>query len=152
MTAKDIIENKDEIVRCAEAFRYDANYLMTELSTDFKFSIAEGEGFPKDIYGHKYNNQGLFRNEWAYYFHGSHCRFENLTTSQVIEFIYIMKPEFGYLDGFTFYNYMATTERFKKLAEWFKNDTNVYIAIHLLADNWILRKVTSLTMNYIIAL
>ena len=152
MTAEDIIEHKNEIVRCAEAFRCDANYLMTELSTDFNFSLAEGLGFPKDIYGHKYNNQGIFRKEWAYYFHGSHCRFENLTTGQVVELNYTMRPEFGYLSGFFFYNYMATTERFRDLAEWFKSDTNVYTAIDLLADMGILTKVTSLTLNYIIAL
>jgi hypothetical protein len=147
MTSKDIIENELRILECAKAFRQDANALMEELSKDFNFSLASTEIFPKEVYYHKYNNKGTFRNEWTYYFHGSECRFDNLKTGQVIEFIIMAKPEFGFLDGYFFYNCMATTDGFKDVAEWFVNSTNVWTAIEILAGKGSLKRIPLVTMQ-----
>ena len=147
MTLKEILDNSVEIIECAKAFRYDATYLMTELAKDFDFSLAEGEGFPKQVYQHKYNNKGIFRGEWSYYFHGAECRFDNLTTGQIVELIHVVKPEFGFLDGYFFYNYMVTTARFKELANWFENYSNVWDAIEVLADQGLLTRIMSVFIN-----
>jgi hypothetical protein len=138
MNAEDILTNQIEILECAKAFRKNANNLMTQLSKDYNFSLEPEESFAQEVYAHKYNNKGLFRNEWTYYFHGSECRFDNINTGQIVEIIIIAKPEFGFLDGYFFYNYMASTERFKKLATWFENHTNVWDAIRILADEAVL--------------
>src|SRR5262245_9165507 len=105
MTASEILEKQSEILDCAIAFRIDDNYIMKQLAEEYNFSLAAGESFPKEIYLHHYNTKGIFRNEWTYYFHGSHCRFENLETGQVVELLYIEKPEFGFINGFHLYNY-----------------------------------------------
>ncbi len=70
----------------------------------------------------------------GHFLHGSECRFENLQTQQIVEVIVVTKPEFGYLDCYFFYNYVATTERFRDLAQFFNNDyRNICKAIDLLA-------------------
>jgi hypothetical protein len=147
MSLEDIIDKKEIILECVKAFREDANNLMTQLSKDYNFSLEPEESFSREVYAHKYNNKGVFRNEWTYYFHGSECKFDNIITGQIVEIIIIAKPEFGFLDGYFFYNYMATTERFKKLANWFENHTNVWDAIRILADENILTTIPSVEMK-----
>jgi hypothetical protein len=147
MTSKEILKNKEIILECAKAFREDANNLMTELSKDYKFSLESSELFAPEVYAHKHNNKGIFRNEWTYYFHGAECRFDNINTGQIVEIIIIAKSEFVFLDGYFFYNYMASTERFKKLATWFENNTNVWKAIEILVDEMVLTRVPYVEMN-----
>lgn len=144
---KTILQNQIKIVACAKAFRKDANKIMNDLANDFKFRLDRTEIIPKEVYKHKYNCKGNFRNDWTYFFHGAECRFDNLLTGQIIELIYITTPEFGFLDGLFFYNYMASTDEFKTLAAWFNNSTNVWEAIRFLADNGILRRDYSVSIK-----
>ncbi len=111
---------------------------MGELADYYGFSLQEE--FPKHIYNCKFNNKGYFKNGWPYYFHGAECKFENISTGQTIEMIYITRPEFGYLDGYFLYNYMLTTDRFRSLGERFGDCHNVWIAIHTLAEWGVLTK------------
>ncbi len=134
LTAQEILENKDSIYLCAKAFRDDANTLMFELAQKFDFNINDCGAWPETVYKTRYNNKGILNLEWTFYIHGSHCRFENLQTGQVVEVLYVEKPEFGFLDGFFFYNYMQTTDKFKDLASWFISHTNVYDAIEILSE------------------
>jgi hypothetical protein len=147
MTSQDIIKNKEIILQCAKAFREDANNLMNELSKDFEFSLDSSELFAPEVYAHKQNNKGIFRYEWTYYFHGAECRFDNINTGQIVEMIITTKPEFGFIDGYFFYNYMASTERFKALASWFENHTNVSNAIEVLANEKVLTRVSTIENN-----
>lgn len=140
MITSSIIKNQAQIFECAKSFRQDANQIMKELSTEYNFSLEATETFPREIYRHKYNNKGIFKNEWIYFFHGVECRFDNMHTGQIIELIYSTKPEFGFLDGYFFFNYMATTERFKQLAKWFGDYMNVWTAMDVLADAGILTR------------
>lgn len=141
MTTQKIFGNRRNIISAARAFRKDANDLMESLALRNNFSLAAGEGFPPTVYCHKRNNIGFLNDEWQYYFHGAECRFENMCTGQVVELIYTTKPEFGFLDGYFFFNYMCTTEKHKSLGRWFQNDGNVYKAINLLADKGLLTRV-----------
>lgn len=138
MTSNDFIKNSAKIFECASSFRHDANYLMFELAKDNNFEITKGGGFTEEVYQHKSNNKGLFREDWTYFFHGSECRFDNLITGQIVELIYIRMPEFGFLDGYFLFNYMQTTERFKSLANWFGTHQNVWDAMDELASKKIL--------------
>lgn len=147
LTSTDFIRNEIAIIECARSFREDANILMNALAKDFNFSLEVDSVFPRDIYRHKYNNKGALRNDRTYYFHGAECRFDNLSTGQVVELIYVTKPEFGYLDGYFFYNYMVTTAKFKDLANWFGDSRNVWIAMETLADRDILTRDRFLTIN-----
>lgn len=133
MTKQQILDNKEKIYKCAKSFRDTANKLMLSLSTTYNFDL---ETFDDFIYtlrkSHK--NKGVLDENWTYFFHGSECRFENIQTGQIVEIIYVNKPEFGYLDGYFFYNYMLTTQQFKKLAVWFENYLNVWNAIEILSQ------------------
>lgn len=140
LTVQKIIENKDAIYLCAKAFRDDANTLMLQLSQKFDFNINDCGAWPIPVYKTNHNNKGTLNEEWTFYLHGSHCRFDNLKTGKTVEVRYTEKPEFGCLDGFFFYNYMQTTDRFKDLASWFINHVNVYNALDILVDEGTLTK------------
>ena len=91
------------------------------------------------------NGRGKLNGDWNYYFHGAECQFENTKTGQIVESIVVTKPEFGYLDCYFFYNYLATTDRFKNLASFFNHDyTNICKAIDLLALEGLLTRVDDL--------
>ncbi len=152
MIRNHIINNKAAIFECAKAFRQDANFLMTELLKDFGYDVESNDVFSKEMYAHKYNNKGIFREDWTYYFHGAHCKFENLQTGQIVELRYTTKTEFGFLDGFFFYNYMLTTNRFKELAAWFLDYLNVYRAIEILEQEGVLVRITNDYIDGVIAL
>jgi hypothetical protein len=140
LTVQEIIENKGNIYLCAKAFRHDATTLMLELAQKFNFGINDCGAWPEPVYKTNYYNKGTLDAEWTFYIHGSHCRFDNLQTGQTVEVLYTEKPEFGFLDGFFFYNYMQTTDRFKDLADWFISHTNVYAAIDILSEEGTLTK------------
>lgn len=153
MTTQEILANKERIYFCAKAFREDANTLMLQLSQKFDFNLSDCGAWPIVVYKTNYNNKGILNPDWTFYLHGSHCRFDNLKTGQAIEVKYTEKPEFGCLDGFFFFNYMQTTERFKELSNWFIDHLNVYTALEVLADEGTLTKKPSIgSDSYVFAL
>lgn len=126
---------------------------MLQMSKTSGFNIRTLEGLAGQIYKKTYKNKGILNDEWTYFFYGAECRFDNVKTGQAVEFIYNQPPEFGYLDGYFFYNYMLTTERFNELGDWFKSYPNVWEAIDILSEIEILTKVsTSTNARNVIAL
>jgi hypothetical protein len=153
LTIQDIIANKDNIFLCAKAFRDDANALMLQLAQEFDFDINNCGAWPSPVYKTSHNNKGTLTDDWTFYLHGSHCRFDNLKTGQIVVVCYTEKPEFGLLDSFFFYTYMQTTNEFKNLANWFENHSNVYDAIDILSEEGTLtKKPGQISGNYILAL
>jgi hypothetical protein len=152
LTDREIIANKLDIFSCAKAFREDANKLMRQLSKTFNFDLNECGRWPAYVSKSKYNNKGILDSEWSFYLHGAHCHFENLVTKQIVEVRFTENPEFGCLDGFFFYTYMKTTDKFKSLANWFDNHSNVYYAIEILSEAGTLTKKKTTVGNYVVAL
>ena len=148
MTIQGILEFTEAIYGCAKEFREDANSMMAQLASEFKFKIQPSISFPKKVYRH-YNNKGTFNGEWSFYFHGSHCRFEHLNTGQVLEVLYIFSPEFGYIDPFFFLVYIKTTEKHKWLEEVL-NEENVHFVFELLVKEGVLTKTENLTNRNLI--
>lgn len=153
LTVQEIIANKESIYICAKAFREDASILMLQLSQKFDFKLTDCGAWPTPVFTTNYKNKGSLNSEWTFYLHGSHCRFDNLKTGQIVEVKYTEKPEFGCLDGFFFFNYIQTTERFKNLANWFVDHLNVYDALEILAEEGTLTKQPGIgSDSYVLAL
>ncbi len=143
-----VIENKSEIYQCAKTFRQDAFSLMQLMAETFNIDLETLDGLHELKLKKSSKQRGHLNENWNYYLHGAECRFENIKTGQVAEIIVITKPEFGCLDGYFFYNYMATTERFKGLASWFENDyKKVAKAINILAKEGTLLRRYDLNIN-----
>ena len=140
-----ILQKKLELYECAKAFRQDANYLMGLMADTFSIDLETLDGLHELKYKKSEKQRGKLNEHWNFYLHGAECQFENIKTKQVVEVIVVTKPEFGYLDCYFFYNYMATTEQFKKLASFFSNNyLNICKAIDLLALEGILTRVDEL--------
>ena len=148
MTTKRILEFKEAIYLCAKDFRENANSMMAQMAAEFNFKIKPSISFGKQVYRH-YNNKGIFNNEWSFYFHGSHCRFEHLQTGQVLEVLFTRSPEFGYISPFFFLVYMKTTEKHKWLGEVF-NENDLHLAIELLVKQGVLTRVENSTYDELI--
>lgn len=141
VTPQKILEYREIIYDCARNFRHDANFMMNELASEYSFKIQPSISFPREAYRH-YNNKGILKEEWSFYFHGSHCRFEHLTTGQVLEVLFTHSPEFGYISSFFFYLYIKTTEKYKWL-EGVLTEEGVDKAIELLVTEGLLIKIES---------
>ena len=148
ISTKKILENKHEIYQCAIDFRTDANRLMRLMSETFGINLETLDGLRELKFVKSKKQRGQLDNEWKYYLHGAECRFESDKTGQVVEVIIITHPEFGYLDDYFFYNYMATTVKYKKLADFFDNDyKKVAKAIDILARREILTRKPEIDMS-----
>lgn len=154
ITSEEILEKKLIIYQCAQHFRQDAFKLMNLLSVTFGINLVTLDGLHALKFKKGAFQRGAIDDAWNYHLHGSECLFENNYTGQEVEVIVVTPPEFGYLDPYFFYNYMATTEQFKQLAAWFDHDSNkVREAIEFLAeegtltthpDLWISRNIIAL--------
>jgi hypothetical protein len=143
-----ILLKKLELFESARAFRQDANYLMKLMADTFGINLETLDGLQELKHKRSAKQRGKLNDDWNYYLHGAECQFVNVKTNQVVEVIIVTKPEFGYLDCYFFYNYMATTERFKNLSSYFNNDyQNICKAIDLLALEGILTRVDDLFIN-----
>jgi hypothetical protein len=140
-----ILQKKLELYECAKAFRQDANYLMGLMADTFGIDLQTLGGLQELKHKKSNKQRGKLNEQWNYYLHGAECQFENVKTKQVVEVIIVTRPEFGYLDCYFFYNYMATTEQYKKLVSFYNNDyQNICKALDLLALEGVLTKVHDL--------
>lgn len=143
-----ILHKKLELFECAKSFREDANHLMSLMAKTFDIDLQTLGGLHELKYKKSHQQRGQLNEEWTYHLHGAECRFESKATGQIVEIIVITKPEFGYLDCYFFYNYMATTDRFKELAAFFDNDyLNICKAIDLLVLEGVLTRVSDLSIE-----
>lgn len=143
-----ILQKKLELYECAKAFRQDANFLMGLMAGTFGINLQTLDGLQELKHKKSVKQRGKLNEDWNYYLHGAECQFENVNTRQVVEVIVLTKPEFGYLDCYFFYNYMSTTERFKKLAAFFNHEyQKICKAIDLLALEGILTRVDDLCIQ-----
>ncbi|GAB2842815.1 DUF6896 domain-containing protein [Ferruginibacter profundus] len=143
-----ILQKRFELFECAKAFRQDGNNLMSLMANKFGIDLETLDGLQELKHKKSVKQRGKLNDDWNYYLHGAECQFENVKSNQVVEVIVVTKPEFGYLDCYFFYNYMATTERFKNLAAFFNNDYhNICKAIDLLVFEGILTRVNDLLIQ-----
>lgn len=145
VASEKIQQKKAELLQCAVAFRTDAHNLMQQMATTFGIDLQTLDGLHELKYKKSQKQRGALNAEWNYHLHGAECRFTNSATGQIVEIIIITKPEFGYLDSYFFYQYMATTQLFKPLAGYFGNDhLQIAKAIDLLALEGVLTRVKEL--------
>jgi hypothetical protein len=148
VASEKILQKKAELFQCATAFREAAHQLMQQMATTFSIDLQTLDGLHELKYKKSQKQRGVLDAEWNYHLHGAECRFENSATGQIVEIIIITKPEFGYLDSYFFYQYMATTPQFKPLAAYFDNDhLQIAKAIDLLAWEGVLTREKQLSIN-----
>lgn len=147
VASEKIQQKKAELLQCAAAFRTDAHNLMQQMATTFGIDLQTLDGLHELKYKKSQKQRGALSAEWNYHLHGAECRFTNSATGQIVEIIITTKPEFGYLDSYFFYQYMATTPQFKPLAAYFENDhLQIAKAIDLLALEGVLTRVKELSI------
>jgi len=147
VASEKIRQKKAELFQCAAAFRADAHNLMQHMATTFGIDLRTLDGLHELKYKKSQKQRGALNAEWNYHLHGAECRFTNSAIGQIVEIIIITKPEFGYLDSYFFYQYMATTPQFKPLAAYFDNDhLQIAKAIDLLALEGVLTRVKELSI------
>src|SRR6266478_1298921 len=121
-------------MKAARRFRADAGLLAQELARLNKVQLAELSSHDKNI--------TVFPEEWEVYAHGIHFCFTHRTTGQRIEVCTMFGDEFGVLDPYFFYQFMATTPGVglpKQIVEPY-HDTRR--AMDLLAANESLKRIT----------
>lgn len=118
---------------------------MNLMAGTFSIDLQTLDGLHELKYKKSDKQSGQLNEEWSYHLHGAECRFKSKKTGQIVEIIIVTMPEFGYLDCYFLYNYIATTERFKPLAAYFDNDYHqICKAIDLLVFEGVLTRVPDL--------
>ena len=90
------------LLDAARKFRADANSLAYKFAEINGVSISELSNWNRKL--------TAFPEGWEVFRHGFHYCFSHGTTGQVIEVCFIFGTEFGVLDPYFFYQYMATTQ------------------------------------------
>ena len=149
-----ILDIKEEIYTAANSFRKDGIRIMKILGETYQINPFEGDELFQLKRKSRGNRQrGTVNDEWNFWFHGAECQFENHKTGQIVELVITNKSEFGALDSFFFLNYLKTTPRFKKLADFFSNDSNAITkALNLLEDLGKLQRINYTSQRGIIAI
>jgi hypothetical protein len=66
-------------------FDSKANELINILATEFDLDLSEDHPFGKLITRQNNLWKGTLPNNWNYHFHGSHCKFVNEITNQILD-------------------------------------------------------------------
>jgi hypothetical protein len=123
------------LLDAARKFRADAHLLAYELAEINGVSISELSSIEGKFI--------LCPAGWKVFRHGIHYCFRHGTTGQVVEVCFVFGTEFGVLDPYFFYQYMATRQGIgvpKKIVEPY-NDTERAMA--LLEANGSLKLITA---------
>ena len=84
-------------------FASKANELINVLATKFDLDLSKEDPFGKLI--SRQNNlwKGSLPNNWNYQFHGSHCKFENEITNQILDVTINRGSNYGIFQDSTLY-------------------------------------------------
>ncbi len=73
------------IIEVVIKFDTRANELINALATEFNLDLSKEDPFGKLITRQNNLWKGALPNNWNYQFHGSHCKFENEVTNQILD-------------------------------------------------------------------
>lgn len=115
ITDKEIEENQIFFEQCAKDYRQLGEELLFMLVD--KLDLELNKDFPLETFNklkHDKRQIGKVEN-WKYFVHGFHCRFENNKTGQIIEVPLVFGLEFGDLDPYFFTRYIKSTPKYNPL-------------------------------------
>ncbi len=115
ITDKEVEDNQVFFEQCARDYRKLGKELIFKLAD--KLNTTLNADHPLATFNKfKANDQqrGKFEN-WSYFLHGFHCRFDNEKTGQYIEVPLVFGLEFGDLDPYFFTQFIKSTPNYKPL-------------------------------------
>ncbi len=120
---KTVLENKDLFIKAAMKFKETANFLMQKLKAKYNVDFESGDGINDlRILNNHENKISDIDEQWRFNFHGYECLISNTDTEQLLDIIFITRPEFGVLDPFFFLQYVNTTPEWIALKELLEDD------------------------------
>ena len=115
ITDQEIEENQAFFEACAKDYRQLAETLVFTLAN--KLGLKLNEDFPMETFNKlkRGRRQAGEMENWEYFVHGYHCKFNNKKTGQVIEAPLIFGLEFGDLDPYFFTRFIKSTPKYHPL-------------------------------------
>ncbi len=116
---KDNKISQDIVKEAIINYRSDGKELMRKLAEKYGLDIKNENDYEKLIAKNNKEipRKGELSKRWNYAFHGSECGFYNKKYKQKVEVVLSNQPEFGHLDAWFLFSYMASTEKFKTYIE-----------------------------------
>ena len=96
------------------------NKLISETDQPEKAKIKTGHFYEIEN-AELLNGEENLSDNWSFWVHGEHCKFENTETGQTLEVSLGNQDSIKNLDPCFFYNFLNTTENFKHLTKYFKD-------------------------------
>lgn len=135
-------QHKEFLAACVD-FRRTADDLMGRLITQNDITPSAFYSLPDSYQLQRVERGGQVEGGWSYRFHGLACLFTNDETGQMVnaEFLYV--ETFGVLEMWYFQRFLATTPRWRDLAEYFPTKEAVTAMVATLAEQGMLKKVST---------
>ncbi len=126
----------NDLYECALSFSIEAAIMMTLFGKMHHFNPNNSsELFEIKRQSRANKQRGSVNEDWDFWFHGAECQFVNKKTGQLIELIITNGTEFGALSDYFFLNYIRTTPKFQKLADFFeKDDKSIHKSLDVLEE------------------
>jgi len=103
---------KKALIEIISVFEIKANELINLLATNFDLNLNSNSPFDKFLNIKNNLKKGKLNDDWMYWFHGSHCDFENIKTKQYLHVSIISEKNYGAIDYFYLYKFFVTTQLF----------------------------------------
>jgi len=106
-------------------FDSKANELINVLGTEFDIDLSKEHPFGKLITRQNDLWKGHFFDNWIYQFHGSHFRFDNKSTNQILDLTINNGTDYGIFNVSTLLWFMETTKELNNIYEEVKANENL---------------------------
>ncbi|MDO5972646.1 DUF6896 domain-containing protein [Flavivirga jejuensis] len=101
-------------------FDSKANELINILGTEFDLDLSKDHPFGKLITRQNNLWKGSLPNNWNYHFHGSHCKFENEFTNQILDVTINRGKNYGIFVDSSLYWFIEITNDLNHIYEKIK--------------------------------
>lgn len=114
---EELLRAMDTYTALAEELIYK---LISETDQPEKANIKAGHYYEIEN-AELLNGEENLSDNWSFWVHGEHCKFENTKTGQTLEVSLGNQDSIKHLDPCFFYNFLSTTEDYKHLTKYFTN-------------------------------
>lgn len=117
---------KKAVIEIIDSFEKKANELIHLLAASFHLDLNSKYPFEKLLSIQNDLKKGNIEDNWTYWFHGSHCDFENKTTKQYLHVSIISEKNHGAIDSFYLYKFFITTQSLSHFQEIISNENQFF--------------------------
>lgn len=129
---------KKLLIEAIISFEIMANELIIKLANEFELDLTQQNPFSKLIIRENNLWKGNLKDNWAYWFHGDACEFENTSSKQFVYVKVNRNGNYATIDIYYLYKFILTTDSLSFLASKIKSEKKFWEMFKQLEDEKII--------------